>query len=531
MSYSDEDDMLDYESGEGYSEDGDDLGYDDDGEDSSKLSQLGYVVLKEEDIRKHQRDDIEKVSMVFSVSQAEAIALLVHHHWSVGKIEDGWFTDEERVRKMVGILKEPVVDVLSDREVSVVDLLSGREVRIVECGVCFESYVKTEAETAAASCGHPYCNTCWTGYITAKVNDGAGCLMVKCPEPSCSAVVGQDMIYKFVSKEEDKEKYDRYLLRSYVEASEKRTKWCPSPGCEHAIFLKSESEKYDVSCLCTCEFCWNCSQDAHRPVDCETVSKWIRKNTDESENTNWILANTKPCPKCNRQIEKNQGCNHMTCSAPCRFEFCWLCLSPYNKHVGCNRFEGSASELKRERAKQAIDRYMHYFERWVSNQNARLRSMADFEQLQSVQLEQLSDIQRKPVTELKFMVDAWLQIIECRRVLKWTYAYGYYLHEQEPAKKDFFSYLQSEAETGLERLHHCAEFDLKPFLTGVEEEGPPKAFEQFKQKIMILTKVTKTYFDNLVKALENGLVDVEHDWTRDFVYSTKRQKFVLKGDW
>ncbi|RRT75961.1 hypothetical protein B296_00030706 [Ensete ventricosum] len=35
-----------------------------------------------------------------------------------------------------------------------------------------------------------------------------------------------------------------------------------------------------------------------------------------------------------------------------------------------------------------------------------------------------------------------MQIVECRRVLKWTYAYGYYLPEQEHAKRQFFEYLQ-----------------------------------------------------------------------------------------
>jgi hypothetical protein len=48
------------------------------------------------------------------------------------------------------------------------------------------------------------------------------------------------------------------------------------------------------------------------------VRKWITKNSAESENLNWILANTKPCPKCHRPIEKNQGCMHMTCSQ-CRW--------------------------------------------------------------------------------------------------------------------------------------------------------------------------------------------------------------------
>lgn len=35
-----------------------------------------------------------------------------------------------------------------------------------------------------------------------------------------------------------------------------------------------------------------------------------------------------------------------------------------------------------------------------------------------------------------------LQIVECRRVLKWTYAYGYYLPDLDKAKRQFFEYLQ-----------------------------------------------------------------------------------------
>lgn len=47
-------------------------------------------------------------------------------------------------------------------------------------------------------------------------------------------------------------------------------------------------------------------------VDCTTVKTWLVKNSAESENMNWILANTKPCPKCQRPIEKNQaGCSYL----------------------------------------------------------------------------------------------------------------------------------------------------------------------------------------------------------------------------
>lgn len=58
------------------------------------------------------------------------------------------------------------------------------------------------------------------GYIRTSINDGPGCLMLRCPDPSCGAAIGQDMINSLAS-DEDKEKYSRYLLRSYIEDSKK----------------------------------------------------------------------------------------------------------------------------------------------------------------------------------------------------------------------------------------------------------------------------------------------------------------------
>lgn len=52
------------------------------------------------------------------------------------------------------------------------------------------------------------------------MDGGPGCLMLRCPDPSCCAVVGQDMI-SLLASDEDKEKYARYLLRSYIEDNRK----------------------------------------------------------------------------------------------------------------------------------------------------------------------------------------------------------------------------------------------------------------------------------------------------------------------
>ncbi|OMO92793.1 Zinc finger, C6HC-type [Corchorus capsularis] len=531
-----------------YSEDDDDYGLveddDDDDQNAARRSQPGFTVLKEADIKQRQEDEISKVSTVLSISRVDATILLRNYNWSVSKVHDEWFADEDGVRKSVGLLDRPVVHLANARELT--------------CGICFESLPREDI--ASAACGHPFCRACWRGYICTTINDGPGCLSLRCPDPLCNAAIGRDMIDKLATTEE-KQKYSRYLLRSYVEDN-RTTKWCPAPGCEYAIDFTLGSGNFDVSCICSHSFCWNCTEEAHRPVDCATVAKWILKNSAESENMNWILANSKPCPKCKRPIEKNQGCMHITCTPPCKFEFCWprelgilmaivvvgirdamtwaaspsplflnhsgcyvtvmvrLCLGAWAEHgertggfYACNRYESAKqegvydeSERRREMAKNSLEKYTHYYERWASNQLSRQKALADLNQMQTMQLEKLSDLQCTPESRLKFITEAWLQIVECRRVLKWTYAYGYYLPEHEHAKRQFFEYLQGEAESGLERLHQCAEKELSKFLTG---DGPSKEFDDFRAKLAGLTSVTKNYFENLVRALENGLADVD----------------------
>ncbi|WOK96608.1 putative E3 ubiquitin-protein ligase ARI7 [Canna indica] len=460
-----------------------------------------YTVLSEADIQQRQEEAIGEICTILSIPRDVACILLCHYKWNVGKAQDEWFADEENVRKIVGLLQNPVKTPNS---------------RKINCGICFENYVRSKM--SAACCGHYFCNTCWKGYIATSIDEGPGCLMLRCPDPSCHAAVGRDMINKLAGRKE-KDKYARYLLRSYVEDN-KKIKWCPSPGCDYAVNFNINSIRYDVCCNCSHTFCWSCTEEVHRPVDCGMVAKWITKNNAESENTNWILANSKPCPKCQRPIEKNQGCMHMSCRAPCKFEFCWLCLGAWSEHgaktggfYSCNSYESAKrdeafneSEKRRKRAKLSLERYTHYYERWATNESSRKKALEDLGIMQTKNLEKLCLVQGQSEAQLKFIIEAWLQIVECRRVLKWTYAYGFYLPEHEYTKKQFFEYLQGEAEFGLERLHQCAEKELQEF---IDADAPMKEFDNFRAKLAGLTSVTRNYFENLVQALERGLMDVD----------------------
>ncbi|KAH9624714.1 hypothetical protein KSS87_015613 [Heliosperma pusillum] len=448
------------------------------------ILQKNYSVLKESDIKQRQEESISHVSAVLSLPRVAASTLLCHYKWNVSHLHDEWFADEGRVRNAVGLLSKPIVELTNAKELT--------------CGICFDSFALEHIRSAF--CGHPYCTTCWKGYVTTSINDGPGCLFLRCPDPSCSVAVGQDMILDLAS-DEDKKKYSKYIVRSYVE-DKKKTKWCPAPDCDNAVEFELGSNIYDVTCLCSHMFCWNCTEEAHRPVDCSTVAKWILKNSAEAENMNWILANSKPCPKCKRPIEKNQGCMHMTCNPPCKFDFCWLCLGAWSEHgertggfYACNQYDAAKQEGL-----------------------SRVKAIGDLHQMGTVHLVKLGNKLKEPESQLRFIVEAWQQIIECRRVLKWTYAYGYYFPQNENAKKHLFEYLQGEAEAGLERLHQCAEKDLSEYLgTEIEIEETQaqlrENFKSFRPKLIGLTRVTRSYFENLVRALENGLEDVNSQAT------------------
>ena len=180
-----------------------------------------------------------------------------------------------------------------------------------------------------------------------------------------------------------KELYWKQLCRQFTD-NNKNIKWCPEAGCDY-LYEQNIGFISEITCRnCATVFCFQCEKLSHQPCSCELYDKWVEKACAESENVKWIAANTKKCPGCHKAIEKNQGCNHMTCLS-CKHDFCWVCLGDWKSHGSntggyykCNVYEEklkkdtgfSEEEKEREDAKNELQRYTFYFQRYDNHDKA-----------------------------------------------------------------------------------------------------------------------------------------------------------------
>jgi len=168
-------------------------------------------------------------------------------------------------------------------------------------------------------CRHAACEECWARWAEVHIED---CLFhrtvqLRCIGAECSSAAAAGIWAHACTRSEQVARTGNLLKRrrrlqenplfpAHMQVN------CPLPRCVGLGYLGFDT----VMCF-ICEHQWN-PEDAGEPppadVDMEEV----------------MGVKVKRCPKCQGYIEKNGGCDHMTCRhRGCGHEFWWSTLKPY----------------------------------------------------------------------------------------------------------------------------------------------------------------------------------------------------------
>ncbi|KAF2345172.1 IBR domain, partial [Trinorchestia longiramus] len=140
-------------------------------------------------------------------------------------------------------------------------------------------------------CGHRFCTSCWSEYISTKVVDEGTGQSITCAGFDCSVVVEDSIVMSLLKDHKVRLAYQHRISQSFVECN-RQLRWCPYPDCKYVVKVQYPDARR-VVCKCQNVFCFSCGASWHDPVKCSLLKKWIKKCDDDSETSNWISANTK----------------------------------------------------------------------------------------------------------------------------------------------------------------------------------------------------------------------------------------------
>jgi ariadne-1 len=452
-------------------------------EDEAEEEEPTFTILPKEGVVKTQKELIDQVISQVNLSPADTALLLQYFNWNSEKLLREYFDKPEYYLKEAGIFpSSPPASSSAPAQVT--------------CIICYETIPANR--TFTLGCGHKwYCLSCWREYLKEQTTKlGSQVVNTKCIYPKCPAKVNQE-VFKKLADPKDFERYMYFFTKNYVE-SDKHLSFCPNAQCGNAVRFHGVGRPTEVvECTCGAKFCFSCAREQHSPVSCKTLEQWQLRNEDDQESLRLISATSKQCYHCGMPTERTQGCNHMTCrkeQGGCGGEWCWMCRGDWKTHgqhtggfYSCNKYEQSdAKKVDDEaaRLKAESDRFLHYFTRYFNHDVLNKHA----EKLKREIVTKMDQFRELTNQNPDFLMEAVELLIECRRILKYTYVYGFYL-EEGPAKT-FFEYLQANAEGITERLSESVAAPVNQINA-----------EDLKNRI----RVTKKYINNLVKGIEEGL--------------------------
>ena len=199
-----------------------------------------------------------------------------------------------------------------------------------DCNICLDPFTGID-DIVILECSHFNCIHCLRGMLQTKLGT-RNVTNIACPSGGverCDHTLTYQEI-KCILNKRNFERYDSYLLQNTMDAA-RDCKPCPGVNCGNAIFGFEELPM--VRCpTCQLQFCFNCLEhDWHLGITCDQYKQWKEENgRGDAAFEQWQRDNgTKQCPRCSVTIQKNEGCDHMTCRA-CKHEFSWTTLRQWS---------------------------------------------------------------------------------------------------------------------------------------------------------------------------------------------------------
>ncbi|XP_048452589.1 cullin-9 [Rhincodon typus] len=372
------------------------------------LMSMGRTMSQEE-VQQLMNQTVLQVADTLSISTDTSQHLLMHSKWNVDLLVQRYAEDCEVLLLAAGLQVRNPQTLRSP---------------IAQCPVCLNLLTNESEAAPTLCCMHYCCKSCWKEYLITRIEQNLvqNCT---CPISDCPAQPTNEFISSIISDSEIAAKYSKILLRGYVECCSNLT-WCTNPqGCDQ-ILCKEGIGSVGTCSKCCWSSCFSCNfPEAHYPASCSHMSQWMDDGgyyegmTMEAQSKHLAKLISKRCPSCHAQIEKNEGCLHMTC-AKCNHGFCWRCLKPW-KPTHKDYYNCSAMVSKAARQEK---RFHDYNERCTFHHQAR-----DFAVNLEAKVSAINEaLQMKSLT---FVIDACKMLAQARKVLAYSCVYSYYNQDTE----------------------------------------------------------------------------------------------------
>lgn len=317
---------------------------------------------------------------------------------------------------------------------------------LVTCGICYDGGV----DSYSMLCGHSFCKSCWHSYLALGFQRGPSFILnATCPQHDCSerlTTYDMDVIQSQLGN-----KWNDVYFSSFLDHSEQYRR-CTGPDCWMVAAIRHFQVNLCRTVTCTrCDtpFCFACGNAPHEPAGCNAFQEW---NRIFGSSTFWVKKNAKFCPSCKVPIEKNDGCNHMTCSQ-CGADFCWLCLSLLQMHLQahtCNRYDPVVGAEQDDEL-----RAIFFTDRFQAHDDAEMYAKDKLKVLKENATSATDMLPLMDEEAFEVILKAWEVQVSARQFLKWSYVASWALRH-DASKLDVFTMAQATLELVTERLNLMA---------------------------------------------------------------------------